>query len=77
MATDPKARLEELRAAIDAENISYGELAELQGMTDHIDPGDVQLLEWAGVPEFIDDERPEGDPDFVASYERRQLREQG
>lgn len=74
MATDPKARLEELRARIDAEDISYGELAELQGMTDHIDPGDVQLLEWAGVPEFIDDEAPEGDPDFVASYERRQLR---
>ncbi len=45
-------RLEELRAAIRAESISYGELAELQGMADQIPPGDVELLEWAGVPEF-------------------------
>jgi hypothetical protein len=67
-----KARLEELRAAIGAENISYGELAELQSLAEHIDPDDVELLEWAGVPEFIDDEAPEGDPDFVPSYERRQ-----
>lgn len=45
-------RLEEIRAAIRAENISYGEIAELQDMRDEIDPGDVELLEWAGVPEF-------------------------
>lgn len=67
-------RLEELRAAIRAENISYGELAELQGLAEFIDPGDVELLEWAGVPEFIEDEAPQTDPDFVPSYERRNLR---
>lgn len=47
-------RLEELRAALRAENISYGELAELQGLAEHIDAGDVELLEAAGVPEFPD-----------------------
>jgi hypothetical protein len=47
-----KARLEELRAEIRAERISYGEIAELQGLAEHIEPEDVELLEWAGVPEF-------------------------
>jgi hypothetical protein len=45
-------RLEYLRGEIRAERISYSELSELQGLADHIDPGDVELLEWAGVPEF-------------------------
>lgn len=45
-------RLEELRATIRDERISMSELVELQGMADQIDPGDVELLEWAGVPEF-------------------------
>ena len=45
-------RLEELRQALNDENISMGELIELQGLADHIDPSDVQLLEAAGVPEF-------------------------
>lgn len=49
---DVKARLEYLRGELRAERISYGELAELQGLAEHIDPGDVELLEWAGVPEF-------------------------
>lgn len=44
-------RLEALRAALRAENISYGELAELQSLAAHIAPGDVELLEAAGVPE--------------------------
>lgn len=48
---DPKARLELIRAAIHAENISYGEIAELQGLVEHIDPSDAELLEWAGVSE--------------------------
>lgn len=50
--TPEQERLESLRAAIEAENISYGELAELQDLKAHIDPGDVLLLQWAGVPEF-------------------------
>ena len=44
-------RLEELRTALRSESISWNELAELQGLTDQIDPGDVELLEAAGVPE--------------------------
>lgn len=47
-----KTRLEYLRGEIRAERISYGELAELQGLAEHIEPGDVELLEPAGVPEF-------------------------
>lgn len=44
-------RLEYLRGQIDAECISYGEIAELESLADHIEQGDVQLLEWAGVDE--------------------------
>jgi hypothetical protein len=50
----PAERLEYLRGQIDAECIAWGEIAELQGLAAYIDPGDVQLLEWAGVPEFSD-----------------------
>jgi hypothetical protein len=46
-----KARLEYLRGEILQECISWGELAELQGLAEHIDPSDVLLLAWAGVPE--------------------------
>jgi len=49
------ARLEYLRGELRAERISYGELAELQGLADQIEPGDVELLEAAGVPEFPDE----------------------
>ena len=45
-------RLEYLRGEIRAEQISYEELSELQGLAEFIEPGDVELLEWAGVPEF-------------------------
>jgi len=45
-------RLEYLRSQIRAESISTGELVELQSLADQIEPGDVELLEWAGVPEF-------------------------
>ena len=44
------------RAEIDAERISYGELAELQSLAPYIARDDVQLLEWAGVPEFPADD---------------------
>ena len=49
--TEIKKRLEYLRKEIKAERISYGEIAELQSLKKYIDPGDVLLLEWAGVPE--------------------------
>lgn len=44
-------RLEHLREQIKHENISYEEIAELQSLAQYIDPADVELLEWAGVPE--------------------------
>jgi len=49
-----KKRLEELRTELRNERISYGELIELQSLVDHIEPGDIELLEAAGVPEFED-----------------------
>ena len=51
-----KDRLEYLRGELRAECISYGELAELQDLASHIEPGDVELLEAAGVPEFPENE---------------------
>lgn len=45
-------RLEYLRGEIRGERISYGELAELQSLAEFISADDVELLEWAGVPEF-------------------------
>ena len=51
-----KARLDYLRDEIQAERISYAEIAELQDLKDAIKdiyPDDVVLLEWAGVPEDI------------------------
>lgn len=50
-----QSRLEYLRGEIRAERISYGEIAELQSLAQHIEPGDVELLQWAGVPETNDD----------------------
>jgi hypothetical protein len=52
-------RLAYLRAQIEDERISTAEIVELQGLAEHIDPGDVQLLEWAGVPEFKEDAEEE------------------
>jgi hypothetical protein len=49
-------RLEELRAELRAERISWGELIELQGLAEYIEPGDVELLEAAGVPEYPESE---------------------
>ena len=46
-----KERLEYLRKEIEAERISYGEIAELQALAEHIDKNDVLLLQWADVKE--------------------------
>ena len=46
-----KKRLEELRKEIQAERISHYEIVELQSLAKHIDKGDVELLQWAGVEE--------------------------
>ena len=58
MTTDIEIRdrLEYLRGELRAERISWGELAELQALAPHIDPGDVELLEAAGVPEHEDED---------------------
>jgi hypothetical protein len=48
-----KKRLEELRTELRNECISYGELAELQSLTEYIDKDDVELLQAAGVPEYL------------------------
>lgn len=47
-------RLDYLLAEIEAERISWGELAELQGLADKIPEDEVVLRQWAGVPEFED-----------------------
>ena len=46
-----KARLNFLRDMIETENISTGEIVELQSLAKYIDKSDSLLLEWAGVPE--------------------------
>jgi len=40
-----KQRLEYLREQIRAENISYGEICELQSLKEHIENNDVELLQ--------------------------------
>jgi len=72
---EAKQRLEELRKEIQAERISTGELLELQSLIPYIDKGDVELLEWAGVPETDEPtdlfDTPELIPDNVrAVFER-------
>ena len=46
-----KERIEYLRGEIEAERISYGEIAELQSLAEYIPEDDNLLREWAGVPE--------------------------
>jgi len=43
-------RLAEIKKSIENENISYGEIAELQSLKKYI-KDDVVLAEWAGIPE--------------------------
>ena len=48
-----KKRLEELRIELRNECISYGELAELQLLYEYIDKDDLELLQVAGVTEYL------------------------
>ena len=51
----PKAiaiKLHNIRDSINREEVSTGELIELQNLTAYIGQGDNQLREWAGMPEF-------------------------
>lgn len=43
-------KLKEIKRAIEKENISYGEIIELQNLKEYI-KDDVVLMEWAGMPE--------------------------
>lgn len=52
VSVNVQQRLDEIRKSLDNENISYGELAELYDLREHIDEGDVQLREVSGMPEF-------------------------
>ena len=72
---DIQKRLEYLRGEIRAERISWGELIELQGLAEHIDPGDVELLEAAGVPEHDPLPAPPDDPDEDRVYQAHVDRE--
>ena len=49
---EAKKRLEEIRKSLKNEDLSYGELAELQSLSQHIDKDDVELRQAAGIPEF-------------------------
>jgi hypothetical protein len=49
-------RLEAIRKSIRNENVSYGELVELQDLSQYIDSNDIELREAAGIPEFEDDD---------------------
>lgn len=48
---EAKKMLEYIRGEIQAERVSMGELASLVDLIPYIEAGDVELLEWAGVPE--------------------------
>ena len=62
-------RLEEIREEINNESVSYGEIVELQELSEFIEEGDVQLLEVAGVPEFPVDEMESVDNFILAQNE--------
>jgi hypothetical protein len=50
------SRLQSLRKEIVRESISYEELLELQSLKDEVlEDGDSLLMEWAGIPENVDD----------------------
>ena len=56
MKKEIKKRLEYLRKELRSECISYGELVELQSLSEHIEDGDLELLQASGVPEFDDED---------------------
>lgn len=62
-------RLEEIREELNNESISFGEIVELQELSEFIEEGDVQLLEAAGVPEFPVDEMESVDNFILAKNE--------
>lgn len=71
-AETPKERLEELRIILRSESISWGELAELQSLSDYIEPGDVELAEAAGIDEQEFSTRTEAAVVAAANDKQRQ-----
>lgn len=65
-AAEVNQRLAYLRSLIHDETISYGEILELQGLAAFIPSDDVELLEWAGVPEHPEDEENDVSLEFIA-----------
>ena len=65
MERNIKKRLEYLREQIREECVSYGEIVELQSLKEHIEEGDVELLEYAGVPEFEEENEDEATKDAI------------
>lgn len=63
-------RLAYLRQQIEQENISYGEIAELQSLAEHIPSNDVLLLEWAGELERTDEEIEEDNRENIDTRPR-------
>jgi hypothetical protein len=63
-----KARLRYLRGEIEKERISYGEISELQDLAKYIEPGDVLLLEWAGVPERTRGKKTRSNPGWSKKH---------
>jgi hypothetical protein len=60
---EKQIRLEELRAELRAEGISYAETIELQSLEQYIDKHDIELREAAGLPEF--EELPADDTYYI------------
>lgn len=63
-------RLDYLRGEIEAERISWGELAELQALgSQGLIPDDEMLLrQWAGLPESSDDVAPVSLESAIAAF---------
>jgi len=57
MNKEIKKKLDYFKEQIKNENMSYSEIAELQGLAKYIDKNDVELLEWAGVDEKIPEQK--------------------
>ena len=48
---DAKKRLEQIRKSLRKEDLSYGEIAELEALSDFIEADDIELRQAAGLPE--------------------------
>lgn len=51
--TPQQKRLESLRVLVRVENMSWSEIHELQGLAEHIDPSDTEMLAAAGFAERV------------------------